>query len=76
LSKKTRVLDYGADGFTTKPISIETIVNKNFSIISNRKKYWLIIDKLKLTAVFLPFCIYRSFLSDLGHPILPRLNTI
>ena len=25
---KTRVLDYGADGFTTKPISIETIVDK------------------------------------------------
>jgi DNA-binding response OmpR family regulator len=27
-SEKTRVLDYGADGFTTKPISTETIVNK------------------------------------------------
>jgi DNA-binding response OmpR family regulator len=27
-SDKTRVLDYGADGFTTKPISIETIVDK------------------------------------------------
>ena len=26
--EKTRVLDYGADGFTTKPISIETIVDK------------------------------------------------
>ena len=25
---KTRVLDYGADGFTTKPISIHTIVDK------------------------------------------------
>ena len=25
-SEKTRVLDYGADGFTTKPISEETIV--------------------------------------------------
>jgi DNA-binding response OmpR family regulator len=25
---KTRVLDYGADGFTTKPIGIETIVDK------------------------------------------------
>ena len=25
---KTRVLDYGADGFITKPISIETIVDK------------------------------------------------
>jgi len=24
---KTRVLDYGADGFTTKPISVETIVD-------------------------------------------------
>ena len=27
-SEKTRVLDYGAEGFTTKPISVETIVNK------------------------------------------------
>ncbi len=27
-SEKTRVLDYGADGFATKPISTETIVNK------------------------------------------------
>jgi DNA-binding response OmpR family regulator len=27
-SDKTRVLDYGADGFTTKPIGIETIVDK------------------------------------------------
>jgi DNA-binding response OmpR family regulator len=27
-SEKTRVLDYGADGFSTKPISIETIVDK------------------------------------------------
>jgi DNA-binding response OmpR family regulator len=27
-SKKTRVLDYGADGFSTKPISLETIVSK------------------------------------------------
>jgi DNA-binding response OmpR family regulator len=27
-SDKTRVLDYGADDFTTKPISVETIVNK------------------------------------------------
>ena len=27
-SEKTRVLDYGANGFTTKPISVETIVNK------------------------------------------------
>ena len=27
-NEKTRVLDYGADGFTTKPISVETIVNK------------------------------------------------
>jgi DNA-binding response OmpR family regulator len=27
-SEKTRVLDYGADGFTTKPISTETIVDK------------------------------------------------
>ena len=27
-NEKTRVLDYGADGFSTKPISVETIVNK------------------------------------------------
>ena len=27
-SEKTRVLDYGADGFSTKPISIETIADK------------------------------------------------
>ena len=27
-SEKTRVLDYGADGFATKPISVETIVDK------------------------------------------------
>jgi DNA-binding response OmpR family regulator len=27
-SEKTRVLDYGAEGFTTKPISTETIVDK------------------------------------------------
>jgi DNA-binding response OmpR family regulator len=27
-NEKTRVLDFGADGFTTKPISVETIVNK------------------------------------------------
>jgi DNA-binding response OmpR family regulator len=27
-NEKTRVLDYGADGFSTKPISLETIVNK------------------------------------------------
>jgi DNA-binding response OmpR family regulator len=27
-NEKTRVLDYGADGFATKPISIETIVHK------------------------------------------------
>jgi DNA-binding response OmpR family regulator len=27
-SEKTRVLDFGADDFTTKPISVETIVNK------------------------------------------------
>ena len=26
---KTRVLDYGADEFATKPISTETIVDKN-----------------------------------------------
>ena len=33
-SKKTRVLDYGADGFTTKPISVETIVNKISALLT------------------------------------------
>jgi DNA-binding response OmpR family regulator len=33
-SEKTRVLDYGADGFTTKPISVETIVNKISAILT------------------------------------------
>ncbi len=37
-SEKTRVLDYGADGFTTKPISVETIV-KSFSNIDSGKEY-------------------------------------
>jgi len=27
-SEKTRVLGYGADGFTTKPVSVETIADK------------------------------------------------
>ena len=33
-SEKTRVLDYGADGFTTKPISVETIVNKISALLT------------------------------------------
>ncbi len=33
-SEKTRVLDYGADGFTTKPISVETIVNRVSAILT------------------------------------------
>jgi DNA-binding response OmpR family regulator len=33
-SEKTRVLDYGADGFTTKPISVETIVTKISALLT------------------------------------------
>ena len=33
-SEKTRVLDYGADGFSTKPISVETIVNKISALLT------------------------------------------
>ena len=33
-SEKTRVLDYGADGFSTKPISIETIVDKVSALLT------------------------------------------
>ena len=33
-SEKTRVLDYGADGFTTKPISVETIVHKVSALLT------------------------------------------
>jgi DNA-binding response OmpR family regulator len=36
-SEKTRVLDYGADGFTTKPISVETIVNKVSTLLTMGK---------------------------------------
>ena len=32
-SDKTRVLDYGADEFTTKPISIESIVDKVYGVL-------------------------------------------
>ena len=35
-SEKTRVLDYGADGFTTKPISIETIVDKVSALLTGK----------------------------------------
>jgi DNA-binding response OmpR family regulator len=33
-SEKTRVLDYGADGFTTKPISVETIADKVSTLLT------------------------------------------
>jgi DNA-binding response OmpR family regulator len=33
-SEKTRVLDYGADGFTTKPISVETIIDKVSALLT------------------------------------------
>jgi DNA-binding response OmpR family regulator len=33
-NEKTRVLDYGADGFTTKPINIETIVNRVSALLT------------------------------------------
>jgi DNA-binding response OmpR family regulator len=40
-SEKTRVLDYGADGFTTKPISVETIVNKISALLVVEKSIGL-----------------------------------
>jgi DNA-binding response OmpR family regulator len=33
-SEKTRVLDYGADSFSTKPISVETIVDKVSALLT------------------------------------------
>jgi DNA-binding response OmpR family regulator len=36
-SEKTRVLDYGADGFTTKPISAETIGDKVSALLTTGK---------------------------------------
>ena len=33
---KTRVLEYGADEFAAKPISVETIVDKVYSILLTR----------------------------------------
>ena len=33
-SEKTRVLDYGTDGFSTKPISIETISDKVSALLA------------------------------------------
>jgi DNA-binding response OmpR family regulator len=36
-SEKTRVLDYGAEGFTTKPISIETVVDKVSALLTVEK---------------------------------------
>jgi len=35
-TEKTRVLDYGADEFTTKPISAESIVDKVYSVLLGR----------------------------------------
>ncbi len=37
-SVKTRVFDYGADDFTTKPVSIETIVDKVNKILLGKEK--------------------------------------
>lgn len=37
-SVKTRVLDYGADDFITKPISIETIIDKVNKILLGKEK--------------------------------------
>jgi len=34
---KTRVLEYGADEFATKPISAETVVDKVFSLLLTRE---------------------------------------
>jgi DNA-binding response OmpR family regulator len=36
-SEKTTVLDYGAEGFTTKPISTETIVDKVSALLTVEK---------------------------------------
>jgi DNA-binding response OmpR family regulator len=38
-SEKTRVLDYGADGFTAKPIGVETIVNKISALLIVGKSF-------------------------------------
>jgi len=35
-TEKTRVLDYGADEFTTKPISAESIVDKVYGVLLRR----------------------------------------
>jgi DNA-binding response OmpR family regulator len=34
---KTRVLEYGADEFTTKPISAESVVDKVYSMLATRE---------------------------------------
>jgi DNA-binding response OmpR family regulator len=36
-SDKTRVLEYGADEFTTKPISAESVVDKIYSLSAIRE---------------------------------------
>jgi DNA-binding response OmpR family regulator len=35
-TKKTRVLDYGADEFMTKPVGIETIVYKMMMLLTTK----------------------------------------
>jgi DNA-binding response OmpR family regulator len=37
-SDKTRVLDYGADDFTTKPISLETIIDRANSMLLGKDR--------------------------------------
>ena len=34
---KTRVLEYGADEFATKPISAESVVNKVYSLLATKE---------------------------------------
>ena len=34
---KTRVLEYGADEFATKPISAESVVDKVYSMLTTRE---------------------------------------
>jgi DNA-binding response OmpR family regulator len=33
---KTRVLEYGADEFTTKPVSVESVVDKVYRMLATR----------------------------------------
>ena len=34
---KTRVLEYGADEFATKPISAESVVNKVYGLLATKE---------------------------------------